>query len=145
MLKIGDNEMINENHAKEYCKDYTKIENYDLAMSDTTQTWECHHRNERFYTRQELIDLGLYYDCPSCELIFLTMREHRKQDHKSRKNRIFSAESKKKISESHKNKKLSNETKKKMSEAAMGKHWYNNGIKQTLAYECPYGFFPGRL
>lgn len=133
--------MINEKHTKEYCKDYTKIENYDLAIADTTQTWECHHRNERFYTAQELIDLGLYYDCPPCELMFLTRSEHLKVLHAGRSGISV----RQKLSESHKNKKLSNETKKKMSEVHMGKHWYNNGIKQTLAYECPYGFFPGML
>lgn len=26
-----------------------------------------------------------------------------------------------------------------------GKHWYNNGEKQTMAYDCPESFVPGRL
>jgi hypothetical protein len=26
-----------------------------------------------------------------------------------------------------------------------GKHWYNNGIKNTIAFECPPGFVSGRL
>lgn len=76
--------MINKNKTEGYCKDYTKIENYEKAIVDTTQTWHCHHRNERFYTKQELIDLGLYFDCPPCELIFLTVEEHGKQYHKGR-------------------------------------------------------------
>ena len=67
--------------VKRYCTDYTKIENYELAQSDTTQMWECHHRNESHYTRNELKDLGLYYDCPHCELIFVTKEEHYKQPH----------------------------------------------------------------
>ena len=30
-----------------YCKvDISKIENYDKAMSDTEQVWDCHHRLE---------------------------------------------------------------------------------------------------
>lgn len=28
---------------------------------------------------------------------------------------------------------------------AYGKHFYNNGVIQVLAYECPYGFVSGRL
>ena len=26
-----------------------------------------------------------------------------------------------------------------------GRHWYNNGIKQVLVFDCPEGFVPGRL
>lgn len=28
---------------------------------------------------------------------------------------------------------------------AKNRHWYNNGVKQVMAYECPEGFTPGRL
>jgi len=28
------------------CEDLSLIENYDLAISDTNQTWHCHHRLE---------------------------------------------------------------------------------------------------
>lgn len=39
--------MINERLAKAYCRDdIYKIENYDKAIADTTQTWICHHRLE---------------------------------------------------------------------------------------------------
>ena len=39
--------MINERMANKFCKDdISKIENYDKAKSDTTQTWECHHKLE---------------------------------------------------------------------------------------------------
>lgn len=35
--------MINEKNAKSFCKDdLSLIENYDLAIADTTQTWICH-------------------------------------------------------------------------------------------------------
>ena len=87
--------------AKSYCKDYTKIENYELAMNDKTQTWHCHHRNEQYYTRKDLIKLGLYFDCPSCELIFLTNKEH-KQIHKYC---AEAAERRRKISEANKGRK----------------------------------------
>jgi hypothetical protein len=29
--------------------------------------------------------------------------------------------------------------------SAKGKHWYNNGISETYAFECPDGFVKGRL
>lgn len=78
--------MINKriSNLKHICKDYTKIENYEEAINDKTQVWHCHHRNERFYTEQELIDLGLYYDCPPCELIFLKPKDHYAEYHKGR-------------------------------------------------------------
>ena len=28
------------------CDDPSLIENYDKAINDTTQTWDCHHRGE---------------------------------------------------------------------------------------------------
>ena len=37
--------MINEYCAKSYCcEDLSLIENYALAVADTTQAWDCHHR-----------------------------------------------------------------------------------------------------
>ena len=33
--------------VKKFCsEDPSLIENYDLAIADETQTWECHHRLE---------------------------------------------------------------------------------------------------
>ena len=78
-----------------YCKSYEQIENYEEAKNDETQVWECHHRNEKFYTSNELINMGLYYDCPPCELIFLTKEQHRKEYHIGHRQ---SDETKKKIS-----------------------------------------------
>lgn len=112
-----------------FCRTPELIENYDKAIADTTCIWECHHRNERFYTRQELKDLGLYYDCPPCELIFLTPEEHRKVDQTNREHSI-----------KH-NKSMSKSLKGKYK----GHHWYNNGIKSIHASECPEGFVPGRI
>ena len=77
--------MINIRKVNKYCKEYTKIENYDKAIADTTQTWACHHRDEVrtlpsgivvLRTAEELTEIGRYYDCPPNELIFLTKSEH---------------------------------------------------------------------
>ena len=62
-----------------YCKeDPSLIENYDKAINDNTQIWECHHRLETDLnlSMQELKDRNLYYDRPPSELIFLTKAEH---------------------------------------------------------------------
>lgn len=90
---------------KRFCKNYTEIENYDKAIADTIQTWDCHHRLELIETggvvdalAQDLIDWGIYYNRPADELIFLTHAEH--------------------MSLHNKNKKVSEETKKRMSESA---------------------------
>ena len=119
--------MINIYVAQGYCKDdISLIENYDQAISDMTQTWDCHHRRETIYSRSGLIEIGEYYNRPACELIFLTPFEHRRL-HQLGKH--HSEETRKKMSESKKGenhpffgKHHSEETIKKMSEATKGKH-----------------------
>ena len=73
--------MINERCAKSYCsEDLSLIENYALAIADTTQTWECHHRGEVLpcgrFSPNDLTKFGLYFNRPASELIFLTKAEH---------------------------------------------------------------------
>lgn len=53
--------MINKD-IKKYCKDYHLIENYDKAVADETQVWECHHRAEtdENVTMEQLIEQGRY-------------------------------------------------------------------------------------
>lgn len=63
-----------------YCRHPELIENYDLAIADTTETWQVHHRKEEFYSQKELIERGEYYDVPPEDLIFLTRAEHNKID-----------------------------------------------------------------
>ena len=75
--------MISIKAAKAYCnEDISKIENYDKAINDKTQKWHCHHRLEvtkSFICSKEILkELDMYYHRPSSELIFLTVKEHRK-------------------------------------------------------------------
>ena len=130
-----------------FCRTPELIENYDKAIADTTQTWQCHHRLETHnsdgerrlvdISKAELIALGMYYDRPPEELIFLTALEHKRlhniekpksEEHKRKiaetlKGHTVSEETKKKLSEAKKGKHPSEETKRKISEAKKGKHW----------------------
>ena len=75
--------MINKRRAHEYCRDdISKIENYDKAIADDTQTWHLHHRleftldGEFALTTEQLKMHDMYYNRPYYELIFLTPDEH---------------------------------------------------------------------
>ena len=121
--------MINEKQAKIFCKeDISKIENYEAAMNDTTQTWHCHHRTEIWWncSAKDLIENECYYHRKACELIFLTPSEHHKLHNKGKHH---SEETRRKISESMKGrstwikgKTISEEYRKKISESMKGKN-----------------------
>ena len=112
--------MISTRTAKAYCRDdISLIENYDKAVSDTTQLWHCHHRRETIFSRKDLIEIGEYYNRPACELIFVTSNEHHRLHHLGKHR---SAETRKKMGEAHKGKHHSEEHKLKLSEALKGKN-----------------------
>ena len=121
--------MINEKQAKIFCKeDISKIENYEAAMNDSTQTWHCHHRTEIWWncSAKDLIENECYYHRKACELIFLTPSEHHKLHNKGKHH---SEETRRKISESTKGrstwikgKTISEEYRKKISESMKGKN-----------------------
>lgn len=110
--------------AKQYCcEDISLIENYDKAMNDKSNTvWICHHRKEIELnkTPDELKEIGLYFNRPACELIFLTRSEHLSLHNKgkrkteqtraklsiSQKKRFEIQEARDQISKTLKNKKL---------------------------------------
>ena len=152
--------MIYLKNVKKFCKDdISLIENYDKAIADKTQVWQCHHRRETIYSRSGLKEIGEYYNRPACELIFLTSLEHNRLHHLGKR---LSAETRNKLSEANKGKHFSEESCKKMSEAKKGKHlseehkrkigdvtkgtnWYNNGVICVRAKTCPEGFVKGRI
>lgn len=79
--------MIDYKSVCKYCKEApTLIENYDKAINDTTQTWDCHHRleTELNLSKQDLIDRDIYFNRPASELIFLTHTEHIRIHHEQR-------------------------------------------------------------
>ena len=114
--------MINKYTAKSFCcEDISLIENYDNAIADTTQTWECHHRGEVLlcgrFSRDDLKKFCLYYSRPASELIFLTPTAHR-QLHQ---NGVPLSEVRKKaISDTLKGHSVSEATKKAISDAKKG-------------------------
>ena len=100
--------------AKSYCKeDISLVENYDKAIADKSQVWDCHHRDEIrtlpsgmkvYRSKQELIEDGRYYNCPANELIFLTVSEHQILHKTNRTGWTHSEETKKKMSKAKKGK-----------------------------------------
>lgn len=124
-----------------YCRQPELIENYSKAIADNSEIWACHHRLETHNSdgerrlvdilESELIALGLYYDRPPEELIFLTqsehMRLHRIGKPGAMKDKHHSDETKRKMSKSRKGKPKSEEHKRKLSEAHKGQkkgmHW----------------------
>ena len=163
--------MINFRKVKRFVnEDLSLIENYDKAISDSNQTWDCHHRREITTPRKELIEIGEYYNRPAIELIFLTRNEHmaihaslffkgkpswnkgrrltnehKRQISKALKGHTLSEEARRKIAEGNKGKKMSEEAKLKIGEYGKMSHWFNNGIITVRAKSCPEGFVRGRL
>ena len=123
--------MIDVKEARKYCKDdISKIENYELAIADTAQTWHCHHILGEILTRQQLLEHDFYYDVPPCMLKFVTKAEHNRLHKKGKQHTI---ESRKKMSEAKKGKHPSEESRKKMSAAHKGKSSPRKGV--TLSDE----------
>lgn len=134
--------MINEKAVKIYCRDdISKIENYEKAIADTTQTWDLHHRleltldGEFALSREQLKMHDMYYKRPYYELIFLTHAEHRRLHGMN-----MSDDTRKKMSEANKGenhplfgKHRTDETRKKMSEAMKGEK--NPNFGRTLSEE----------
>lgn len=131
---------------KIFCKDdITKIQNYEVALADTSQTWHCHHRLEthKYKDRsrkewierdesipsQELKALGLYYDRPAEELIFMTKSDHSSLHHRGMK---VSEETKRKIGQGNKGKVRSEELKKQLSDRLKGRR-FTEDHKQKIS------------
>lgn len=69
--------MISKKTKSFCCEDISLIENYDIALK-SDELYVCHHKNGILLnkSKQELIDLNLYYNRPANELILLTNSEH---------------------------------------------------------------------
>lgn len=75
---------------KKCCDDISEIEHYQEAIS-SPRRWCCHHRLEThfsdgtlrdvFISQEELKALGMYWNRPASELIFMEWSEHQKLHH----------------------------------------------------------------
>lgn len=156
--------MISKVVKRYCCEDISLIENYDKAVADNTQIWQCHHRleitKEGIFSPKELIDKNLYYNRPASELIFLTKLEHNRLHEKNlkfevlneRKERWKDSQYRKHMSDVHKGKtpgnkgmSMSDEFRLRVSNSKKGKGWYTNGIINIVSDKCPEGFHKGRM
>ena len=71
---------ISLKNAKRFCcEDISLIENYEQAIDENDKRkWVCHHKLgiELSKSKEELIEIGLYYNRPACELCFMESKEH---------------------------------------------------------------------
>ena len=128
-------------HTKSYCKEDIKlIENYNLAINDKENIWDCHHKLEirdgYINTRSDLIKMNLYYNRPANELIFLKHNEHTSLHLPYRKGSKRSIETCRKISEAlkgrYKGRSISEEVRKKLSVSLKGRT-YSEQTKLKLS------------
>lgn len=110
---------------KKYCcEDLSLIENYQEAVN-SPEKWDCHHRLEIDLNKRaiELMELGLYWNRPASELVFMTHK-----DHCALHAGII-----------HKGKIVLEESKRKMSESMKGRTAWNKGGTPKYKYLTPTG------
>ena len=116
--------MLSKKVGRDLCKDITKIENYEIALNDKTASYVCHHRLEIrevlgrvvYISSRELMGLGLYYNRPPEELIFLERKYHRHLHNASKEFRNKQSLAKKGWKNPRKGCHLTEEQKRNMSE-----------------------------
>lgn len=159
--------MISSDGLYAFCSgDIREIENFDIAITDRTQNWSCHHRLELHpdgsirYTSNSLKELGLYYNRPASELILIPRNEHlsmhrkamlmdkleqeknKKRLETAREKRVFDDESRQKMKESHTGKKWSEKRRKLFEERknkGLVKSPWNKGKNKTMDSRLDYG------
>lgn len=131
--------------AKKYCKDpIEKIPGYKEAM-ESDEVYVIHHileltmDGDQANTVEDLIRMGMYYDRPYFELVFLPTREHSRLHNKGKNNFCFRTKDKeaarRKISLSltghrgwNKGKTWSSETRAKMRKSHLGRQISPEGL-----------------
>lgn len=97
------------------------IENYEEAVNDKENLWDCHHRLEiqgPFRNSRSLLKrCGMYYYVPASQLIFIKHSEHSRLHNIGTRNGLGN--------KSRTGQKQSDETRKKISESNKGKHNYS--------------------
>lgn len=135
--------MINIKGTKLKCReDIELIQNYDKAISDDTQVWDCHHRLGTVIPKKKLLEMDLYDNRPALELIFIPHSEHTRLHNHNHQSGMYgkkhSEKSKQKMCESKKGElngmygnHHSEEARKKQSEAAK-RRWLKYHTEQEL-------------
>lgn len=104
------------------CEPLENIENYHEAMA-APEKWCCHHRwgisPVGVFSKEYLISIGLYYNRPACELVFMRESEHQSMHNKHRR-----GDTREKLAEAARKfftgRKHSEETRRKISESKLG-------------------------
>ena len=145
--KKAYNEAHREDRLECYCSHIENIENYELAKADDFIGWDVHHRLETHnsdgerrtvdLSKAELIALGMYFNRPASELIYMKKGDHmrlhnngkpkpeetRAKLREAAKHRApMSEATKAKMSTSRRGKHPSDETRAKLRAANLGKH-----------------------
>lgn len=99
--------MINYKSAKRFCSDnISSIKNYNEAVLDSEEMWDCHHILGESTSRKELIRKNLYFKRPSSELMFMKSSLHQRLHNANQTNPMLgkhhSEESRMKISDTRK-------------------------------------------
>ena len=118
------------------------IENFEAAENDTTQTWVCHHRRELVPDRksaEELVDMGLYWNRPPEELIFLTNSEHKRLHSTGENNPMHGKDSWAKCTPEERADRASRYSHTMKGVNSRKKFW-TDGKTRVFARECPEGF-----
>lgn len=139
-----------------FCTDYKNIENYEEAVN-SPEMWECHHRAETHFSdgteypsqvslsKEELIALGMYYNRPASEFIFMTNFDHSQlhSKHKKRTKEWYDKVWATRRARGHVG--HSEEFKKRNSEIKKKARWWNNGSINKFCEVCPENFVAGRI
>ena len=103
------------------------IENYELAKADNFKGWDLHHRleltldGETVHSIDDLIRMGMYFERPYFELIYMKTKDHRGLHKTGKNNPIYG-------------KPVANKVKKHLSNIFTGRHrvMVNGHLRWTL-------------
>lgn len=66
---------------------YTEIENYELALADNFEGWDCHHIKGEEYSKRWLLEHDMYYNrTDPAEFRFIRHEEHSTFHNKGERN-----------------------------------------------------------
>lgn len=100
-----------------------------------------HHKDERL----RHTDIERYIEWRIEDLEILTNEEHSKYHNKGENNPMYGKHHSEETKAKLRGRIVTEEARMKQSASTKGQHWFNNGIEEIHAYECPEGFTNGRL